>query len=173
MSYRYFLALFPNAVERDQCARVVTGLQPLLALRGTCIDASKLHLTLHFLGRYENENAALETAVTTTCSWIEADRFTLTFDRASSLAARRAVAPCVLEPTVAPPALRAFADQLQAATGIARDQEFRPHVTWLHSRDRIAIPVNIAAMTWSCESFSLVRSAPDRYYRILRTWRLL
>jgi len=174
MSISYFFAIFPDEHARDLTYAAAGLLQSALGLRGRLIAPGRLHMTCRFLGRFDAPQPSLEEAAIAHANGIDAEPFQIRFDHATSFDWPKD-APCVFVAQEHPPVLMELANALtevRAFPSTARPP-FKPHVTWLRSKDRVYGQMAIAPIVWRARTLSLACSTiGERNYRIVRTWPL-
>lgn len=175
--HTYFFALFPDDVACDRIVAAADALQVARALGGRRVARPRLHMTAHFIGRFQQpastvEAHAIEAAERVTCA-----PFEMVLDRAYSFPRGGGEAPGIFAPSTPPSALLSVAALLRdamvgAANSPRKRAAFRPHVTWLYSRDRI-VETAIAPIAWRVAGFALAHTIPgQQLYRIVRRWPL-
>ncbi|MCB1573199.1 MAG: 2'-5' RNA ligase family protein [Dokdonella sp.] len=174
--HSYFFALFPDAATRDRIAGAAASVQQRCRLRGRPVDPARLHLTLHFIGRFAAAQADLEARAQAVGAAMTAAPVAFVLDHATSFARPRGKAPCVFGVGDGAARLGDLAARLEAAMAPANDagRPFRPHVTWLYSSDRIDGACSIAPIAWRAQTLSLAHGiAGESAYRILACWPLM
>lgn len=173
--HTYFFALFPDAATRERIAEAAASVQQRCRLRGRPVDPARLHLTLHFIGRFAAAQADLEARAQVVGATMSAAPLAFVLDHALSFARPRGKAPCVFGVADGAARLAELAARLEAAMAQANDagRPFLPHVTWLYSSDRIDGAFPIAPMAWHARTLSLALGiAGEPAYRILASWPL-
>lgn len=177
--HTYFFALFPDAATRDRIAGAAASVQQRCRLRGHLVDPARLHLTLHFIGRFDAAQAQLEGRARGVGALTATETAPLAFvlDHAFSFARPRGKAPCVFGVGDGAARLKELAARLEVAmaTRVADDaaRPFRPHVTWLYSADRIDAVQPTAPIAWCARTLSLAHGiSGEPAYRILASWPL-
>ncbi len=178
MAHTYFFALFPDPAVRERISATAAALQARLGLRGQLIAPSRLHVTLHFLGRFGAAQAALEAQALQAGRAVRCLSFAVAFDRALSFRHGRDKSPCVFAMEDLSGPMHCLADGLAEAMGspslpASEVRPFRPHVTWLYSADCIEGELPIDPLAWQAGEFALVhgmQGAAD--YRVIRRWPL-
>jgi RNA 2',3'-cyclic 3'-phosphodiesterase len=173
--HSYFFAVFPEAATRDRIAGAAASVQQRCRLRGRLVDSVRLHLTLHFIGRFAAAQADLEARAQAVGAAMTAAPVDFVLDHASSFARPRGKAPCVFGVADGAARLADLAARLGAAIAPASDdgRPFLPHVTWLYSSDRIVGAYPIAPIAWHAQTVSLAHGiAGESAYRILASWPL-
>lgn len=178
MAHTYFFALFPDPAVRDRISAAAAALQARLGLRGQLIAPSRLHATLHFLGRFGAAQPALEAQARQAGHAARCPSFAVAFDRALSFRHGRDKSPCVFAMEDLSGPMHWLAERLHGAMGSAPPRAgevrpFRPHVTWLYSPDCIQGELPVEPLAWHAGEFALVhgiQGAAD--YRVIRRWPL-
>lgn len=175
---RLFFALLPDAQAIARIAALIPRLRRDFGLKGKPLDASRLHVTLHFLGDFPG---LPQDVVNTVSAAAEAltiiPAFDLGFDRVGSIARRPSNMPLVLLGEEGVIAAKAFQQALVKA--IARADEGRgeggrytPHLTLLYDDTHVA-PVAIEPIVWTAQEFVLMRSLIGRgRHEVLARWLL-
>lgn len=174
--HTYFFALFPDSATRDRIAVAAASVQQRWRLRGRLVDPARLHLTLHFIGRFEAAQADLETRAQAVGAAMTAAPVAFALDHALSFARPRGKAPCVFGVADGAARLENLAARLEAAMAPVNDagRPFRQHLTWLYSSDRIDGAYPIAPIAWRARTLSLASGvAGESAYRILARWPLV
>ncbi|HMM65377.1 MAG TPA: 2'-5' RNA ligase family protein [Dokdonella sp.] len=178
MAHTYFFALFPDPATRDRIHMAAAALQARLRLRGRLVAPARLHVTLHFLGRFGSAQAALEAQAREAGCAVRNPALRVVFDRALSFVHGREKSPCVFAMEDGTGPVHGLASGLAEALGspswlAGTSRPFRPHVTWLYSEDCIEGELPIDPLAWPAGEFALVhgiQGASD--YRILQRWPL-
>lgn len=169
-AHRLFFAAWPGPQVRARIDAAAQSLAREAGLRGRCVRAERLHLTLHFLGVVPECGlaAALEAGAD-----VEAPPFELVLDRAGGFPnARVAWLGC----TSPPQALRDLHARLRNAL-LARDlpvdsRAYAPHVTVQRGVREQMPGVGVGPIVWPVDAFVLIDSRPDRGYVELGRWPL-
>jgi 2'-5' RNA ligase len=170
---RVFFALWPDETVR----RVVAAMAKAVATtgRGRAPPPQNMHLTLAFVGEVAAERLPALQAIGAQAA-AAGSPFTLRFDRLGSF---RDAGIAWLGTGAAEPALQALVDGL--AAGLAADgfpverRPFRAHVTLARRCARPPVAVDVPAVVWPVEAFTLTASelAPGgSQYRTLAEWPL-
>lgn len=178
MAHTYFFALFP---EPSACQRIhqrAAALQARLGLRGQLVAPAKLHVTLHFIGRFGTAQPVLETRGFKVGDAVSGPMFAAVFDRALSFVHGREKSPCVFAAEDAAGPMHGLAESLHMAMKspsrlAANADRFRPHVTWLYSADAIAGELAIEPLGWQAREFAFVHGIQGAAgYDIIGRWPL-
>jgi 2'-5' RNA ligase len=151
---RLFFALWPPDAARSELARLAAEVADRSG--GRPVAASKVHLTLAFLGEVPAERAAAAIAA---AQGVEGAGFSATFDQLGSFP-RAGVAWA--GPSRPPPELRHLADglasRLRDAGFALDDRPFAAHVTLARRITRRIEAAAMAPVEWEAKSFALVES---------------
>ena len=162
---RLFFALWPDAAAADALARLARDLGPRVG--GKPVPATKIHLTLAFLGEVAERAGAAAVPVA-------GRAFVISVDCVGAFRGARVAWAGIAQPPAALVDLQSrLAAQLRAAGFELEDRPFVPHLTLAR---RIAAPlprVAIAPIGWQAREVALMRSeaGTGRYTR-LETWEL-
>jgi 2'-5' RNA ligase len=135
-------------------------------------------MTAHFIGRFQRPDQTVETHALEAGEHVTCAPFEMALDRAYSFPRDRGEAPGIFAPSTPPGALLSLAARLRDATAETENAPrkgvaFRPHVTWIYSRDRIA-ETAIERIAWRVAELALAPTVPGQQrYEILRRWPLL
>lgn len=172
-----FFCVFPDAVACEDIAVESDALRVEHSLTGRALEASRLHLTLHYLGQHAGLRQDIVEAACMAAGQVSQSPFGITLARASSFGNGQDRRPCVLLcPEERPPVhglWRELGTQLMAA-GLGRylQRQFTPHVTLLYDTHVLA-PQAIEPIQWQVRDFALVHSVLGRgEYRVLKSWSL-
>jgi RNA 2',3'-cyclic 3'-phosphodiesterase len=172
-----FFCVFPDAAACEAIAVECDALRVEHSLLGRSLEASRLHLTLHYLGQHAGVRQDIVDAACAAAERVTQPPFGITLAHASSLGGGQDRRPCVLLcPEERPPVhalWRELGTQLMAA-GLGRylQRTFTPHVTLLYDTHAL-VPQEIEPIRWQARDFALVHSVAGRgEYRVLRSWPL-
>lgn len=172
---RLFVALFPDAAACESIAGLVASLDPPLPTAVKAIARESYHVTLHFLGDYDDDLDVLERRAMAACVSVRAAAFVVSFDRLGNFKAGKPVG--VLRSTQTLPGLLELWAALRtplarAGFGRSLEPEFVPHVTLYHG-DHALPSEPIAPIAWRASEFRLIRSTvgQGRYHELGR-WPL-
>lgn len=176
--HRLFFAIFPDLPALAAIERVAAGLQEANALRGRWIPREKYHVTVRFLGDYDDEHAAdtIERASSAAAD-VHPAGFAMVLDRVATFRGRYR-APCVLrcsrECEAEVHALwQQLGDQL-ARAGVADGdgRRFLPHVTIAYSDRNLDEAIAVEPVQWRVGEFALVDSHLS-CHRVVARWPAL
>lgn len=171
----YFYALFPAAAQAVETYATAVRVQADHSLRGTLVGLRRLHLTVHFVDRRAARDAALERELVVIGDQAVLEPVDLELNAATSFA-HGLVSPCVFLPSSTPAALERIAGDVAGAAGRLPGaprpaHPFRPHATFLRSRDRLPGSVAIDSLLWQPAALALAMGVSgEPTYTILRSW---
>lgn len=172
-----FFCVFPDGAACEAIAVESDGLRVEHSLAGRALEASRLHLTLHYLGQHAGLRQDIVEAACLAADRVSQSPFGITLARASSFGGARERLPCVLLCAEERPPVHALWRDLGTqlmAVGLGRylDRQFTPHVTLLYDTHGVA-PQAIEPIHWHVRDFALVHSVVGRgEYRVLKSWSL-
>lgn len=171
---RLFFALWPDDATRAALAAGAAAFRARAVLDGRPVAASRLHLTLVFLGATGGIDDPLEAAARRAGDTVRAAPFELAIDTGGGFAGARVG---WLGPSTVPPGLRrlhgAVSDALgNAGVAVPRAADFRPHVTVQRDLRRVPAAIALPPLRWAVDGFALLRSEPGRDYACLAGWPL-
>jgi RNA 2',3'-cyclic 3'-phosphodiesterase len=168
--HRLFFALSPPPAERR---RLVAAAQRVTAQQrapGDPTPPAHLHLTLAFLGEFEDEDAIARARAGG--ERVRGAPFTLQIDQAGSFG------PTWFLGSTAPPAELAslqasLAAELTQAGFTLEARSFHPHITFQRKSEHALPPTRIVPVRWAVADFTLFDSIPgERRYLQLASWPL-
>ena len=172
-----FFCVFPDDAACEAIAVESDGLRVEHSLTGRAIEASRLHLTLHYLGQHAGLRQDIVDAACKAAEQVSQSPFGITLACASSFGSAQDRRPCVLLcPEERPPVhalWRELGTRLMAA-GLGRylERQFTPHVTLLYDT-HVLVPQAIDPIHWQARDFALVHSVVGRgEYRVVKSWPL-
>jgi 2'-5' RNA ligase len=168
--HRLFFALTPAAPERNRLSAAAQRVTAAQRAPGRPTSAAQLHLTLAFLGEFEDDEAIAR--ANAAGARVRAAPFTVRIDQAGSFGPT-----WYLESAAPPPELAALEAALRAelvqAGFTPEARAFHPHLTFQRKAEHALPPTRIAPIRWPVESFTLFDSIPnERRYLSLATWPL-
>jgi 2'-5' RNA ligase len=178
LSYRLFFALLPTEAVRAEMARGLAGLWPQLMPEARRVPPARWHLTLAFLGTFDERPTALIARASASAEEVDGSAFTLCLDRLGHFGGRTRV--LWLGPSILPDELARLRTRLVAAlqaAGVAVDRagDFAPHVTIARGVARPPPAPAPAPLAWPVADFTLLLSRQDdaglAYQRLAR-WPL-
>ena len=176
-THRLFFALWPDEATRARLHEAAMGLRARHAPGGRWIGAHRYHLTLQFLGDFNERPAAVVEAAQVAAARVQVAPFMLSFDRVGSF--RNRSIPWWLGCAQAPDGLRQLWESLGAelARGgvrVASGKGFVPHLTVLRDAARGLPSEPAGPVDWPVRSFALIDSQFGAHtaYTVLREWPL-
>ena len=170
LPHTLFLAIFPNAEDAASIAALNTQFDDHLSLKGTPVDAHRLHVTLHDLGGYDavprkKVQAALEAAAT-----VAPPSFHVVFDQAMTYANAKAFVLCGEEGVAELADFRQRLGEALADAGLKPERSFTPHMTLAYTRRKVEKHA-IAPVRWTAGSFALIDShVGEGVHEVLGRW---
>lgn len=159
---RLFLAIFPDTIYATRFETFAARHLAARRMDGKPVEAGRLHVTLFHLGDYTELPPGLVTQAADALAQLEADPFTIRFDRIGSFHNRSSHGDFVLTSSDGNEALHAFRQQLAvhlnaAALGQYAKGSFTPHMTLAYNRP--AVPFQqIEPVVWPAHDIVLVHS---------------
>jgi 2'-5' RNA ligase len=157
-----FFALFPDRPAAADARQTAEHLRRSYGLRGMPIDAGRLHVSLHGIGRYARLPNDVVAKACAAAAEISAEPFCIRFDHTVSFAAKRGKRPLVLVADALPAPL--FALRRRLGDALARKglrnraaSSFTPHMTLLYDAHPVE-PCAIQPVIWTARELVLVHS---------------
>jgi len=154
---RLFFALWPDDDVRDQLAGAARNIQ--LLKRGRFMRKANLHMTLHFIGNTDPENAKCLQEV---AAKVISQPFSLQIDTAGQFKRAGIV---WLGCSSVPSELHELHHQLGRTVSTCDYQpekrHYRPHVTLFRKAALAETDSEISSINWQVKSFSLISSEQD------------
>ncbi len=175
--HRLFFAIRPDAAAAAVAAQLTEQAVAAHGLGGRPVEAERLHVTLHWLHDHPGVPSAMIAAATQAGDAIEAGPFGVGFDRLESFGDARRGGPLVLSGQAGLGPLRRFQRELAAAMvdagiGACARGGFRPHMTLLYERTRVAAQA-VEPVRWTVDELLLVDSLLGRHrHVVLARWPL-
>lgn len=175
--HRLFFAIFPDRVALAAIGRLVDRLRAENIVRGRWLAPDRYHVTVRFLGDYEDAAATRVSALA--CEGgarLQAAPFTLTLDRVATFRGRFR-APCVLHCSLASvAALSGIREQLErhldpAGIDDRERRRFQPHLTIAYVDRTLDAAIEVEPIEWHATSLALVDSHRAEH-AVLARWRL-
>lgn len=178
--YTMFFAIVPQADDAQRLARAAAGLHTTQGLRGKCLPADKLHVTLVDLGSFAQAlpqrqvDAAMAAAASVSCPPLP-----LVFDRVLSFGNPRAAgraSACVLrgdaDSDQAVARLRQALESACKRSGLKPRASPTPHMTVCYDT-RVIAEQPIEPVCWTATRFALIVSHVGLgHHQWLGQWRL-
>lgn len=179
--HRLFFAIQPTPAAAASALDLARRLQAGQHLPGRPIEASHLHVTLHWLQDHDSLPMDLVAQALQAGAGVEIAPFDVAFDEIGSLGEPGHGGPVVLTGSAGLAALRKFQRMLAAAMneagiGAYIRKTFRPHVTLLYTDPHVP-PQPIETLRWTVRELVLIDSwiKPEHRradYEILGRWPL-
>ncbi|RQP23456.1 RNA 2',3'-cyclic phosphodiesterase [Piscinibacter terrae] len=174
-SHALFFAVKPDAAAAAKLLALGRRLREHHGLKGRLFDAARLHVTLHFFGRFPALDDALVQGLCRGADEVRAEPFALRFDHVGSFA-RPSNAPLVMRTGDGAPGAKALHQHLAAAlvhhgVGTRPERRFVPHLTLLYD-DKSLPELEVDPIEWTANTFDLVHSESGQGHRVLRQWPL-
>ena len=173
--HRLFFAIFPDPPALAALQRIAGTLQDANTLRGRWIAPQQYHVTVRFIGDYDDEHAAATIATARAAAGdVHFTRFPIELDRVATFRGRFR-APCVLRCSSGCEAqIQSLWQQLGerlAGAGISDGEErrFLPHVTIAYSDRNLDEAIAIEPVRWEVAEFALVDSFRS-LHRVVARW---
>jgi len=174
-SHALFFAVKPDA---DAVARLLVlgrRLREQHGLKGRLLEAARLHVTLHFFGRFSTLDETLVDGLSAAAEGVRCQPFNLRLDHVGSFR-RSANAPLVMRAGDDAPGACALHQQLAVALarqglGARLDRRFVPHLTLLYD-DKSLPEHEVDPVEWTSNAFELVHSESGKGHHVLRQWPL-
>jgi 2'-5' RNA ligase len=168
---RLFFALWPAPEVQRALGDIAIRAQRECG--GRAVAASKIHLTLVFLGDLPRDRAAV---LETLASAVKGPSFSMSVDRLEYWRHNRILWAGM---DACPDPLQTLVARMQASlngAGFRCDQRpYVPHITLLRNARRAPADRRCCPVEWPVTGFALVESAPrerGREYQVLRSWPL-
>jgi len=165
--HRLFFALLPDAALSVEIERTVAAIKAGGLVRGHWVNASKLHLTLQFLGDFFDADDAIARSRRAGAN-VRRAPFEFTLDRAATFP-RRFNPPCVLRCAAESESdLRSFHAELGMALRVAGLREhldrqpYLPHLTIAYAKSALPADIAIEPIIWKADGFALMDSHVGR-----------
>lgn len=175
-SHALFFAVKPDEAATTELLALGRSLHERHRLTGRLFVASRLHVTLHFFGRFPSLDEALVQRLGQAGDHVRAEPFAVRFDHVGSFS-RPSNAPLVVRMRDDDsPGIRSLHQRLadalaEVGCGAELERRFVPHVTLLYD-DKSLPEHEVAPVEWRVESFELVHSVTGKGHRVLRQWPL-
>lgn len=174
---RLFFALWPDDAIRARMQAAAQALKLAHEPRGRWTSPARYHLTLQFLGDFEQLPPALAEDACAAAAAVGSSRFDLPLDIAGSF--RNRSIPWWLGCSTMPAGLQQLWDRLgvqlaRAGVRVASSPRLVPHVTVLRDAAGPLPDTAIDPVEWPVDSFALIHSRLGAHggYRVLGQWPL-
>lgn len=174
-SHALFFAVKPDATAVAHLLALGRRLREQHGLKGRLFDPARLHVTLHFFGRFPSLDESFVEGLCQAAGEVRGQPFPLRFDRVGSFK-RPSNAPLVMRASDDAPGAKALHQQLAEALtrhglGARLDRRFVPHLTLLYD-DKSLPEHEVDPIEWTADAFELVHSETGRGHRVLHHWPL-
>lgn len=169
-----FFALFPDQSATIMMGQLVERLRTEHGLVGAPVKPTDLHVTLHYLGRFDGLPGQIVTAARAAADTIRLASFQCAFDQVESFSGHAGATPIILSGAGDMAGLAALHRELGSALkgyGLRAESEptFKPHVTLLYDERRV-LTHTVEPIGRVTHEFALVHSVGHRYDQLAR-WR--
>ncbi|SFO57125.1 2'-5' RNA ligase [Variovorax sp. OK605] len=167
-----FLALVPHTPDATAIAALGERMNSQHALKGTLVEAHRLHVTLFDLGGHAQVPASLVAQASTAAASVPVPAFDIVFEKAMSFAKGALVLCAEDEQNVS--ALRSFRQRLGEAladAGLKPPRSFTPHMTVAYARRKLEKHALEAPVRWTAGSLVLIDShVGEGVHEVLGRW---
>jgi 2'-5' RNA ligase len=167
-----FLALLPLTQDAASVAALGERMNAQHALKGTLVEAHRLHVTLFDLGGYAQVPADKVAQASNAAASVAAPVFDVVFEQAMSYAKGALVLCADAEENVS--ALRAYRQRLGEAladAGLKPARTFTPHMTIAYARRKLEKHALQAPVRWAAGSLVLIDShVGEGVHEVLGQW---
>jgi 2'-5' RNA ligase len=167
-----FLALLPLTQDAASVAALGERMNAQHALKGTLVEAHRLHVTLFDLGGYAQVPADKVAQASNAAASVAAPVFDVVFEQAMSYTKGALVLCADAEENVS--ALRAYRQRLGEAladAGLKPARTFTPHMTIAYARRKLEKHALQAPVRWAAGSLVLIDShVGEGVHEVLGQW---
>jgi 2'-5' RNA ligase len=154
---RLFFALWPDDEVKDQLVEAARSIQ--LAKRGRFMRKANLHMTLHFIGNTDPENAKCLQEV---AAKVVSQPFSLQIDKAGQFKRTGIVwLGCSSVPSELNELHHRLGQVISSCDYQPEKRHYRPHVTLFRKAALAETESDISSINWQVKSFSLISSEQD------------
>jgi 2'-5' RNA ligase len=172
LPHTLFLALVPGTQDAASVAALGERMNARHALKGTLVEAHRLHVTLFDLGGHRQVPADRVAQASNAAASVPAPAFDVVFEKAMSYAKGALVLCADDEANVA--ALRAYRQRLGEAladAGLKPARSFTPHMTVAYARRKLDKHALDAPVRWAAGSLVLIDShVGEGVHEVLGRW---
>lgn len=162
-AHRLFFAITPPTAVRERIAALAKEWQPAHGIGGRLLDAGRYHLTLQFLGGFDEAEPPQLALAHAAGNELRFAPFELSLDRLGSFP-RRQQSPFYLGCLEVPDALQALYGQIRShlrSVGWTQPlgRGFVPHLTLAYGRHALPLPVAVPPVSFAVDAVQLYRSS--------------
>jgi 2'-5' RNA ligase len=172
LPHALFLALLPGTQDAATIAALGERMNSQNALKGTLVEAHRLHVTLFDLGDYAQVPADKVAQASNAAASVPVPAFDVVFEKSMSYTKGALVLCADDEENVS--ALRAFRQRLGEAladAGLKPSRSFTPHMTVAYARRKLEKHALEAPVRWAAGSLVLIDShVGEGVHEVLGRW---
>ncbi|KQX87555.1 2'-5' RNA ligase [Variovorax sp. Root473] len=172
LPHSLFFALLPTPQDAATVAALGERMSSRHALKGTVVEAQRLHVTLFDLGDHDQVPADKVTQASTAAAAVPVPVLNVVFEKSMSYAKGALVLCADDEAHVS--ALRAFRQRLGEAladVGLKPSRAFTPHMTVAYARRKLEKHALEAPLRWTAHSLVLIDShVGEGVHEVLGRW---
>ncbi|MGJ7499573.1 2'-5' RNA ligase family protein [Variovorax sp. ZT5P49] len=172
LPHTLFLALLPDTQDAATIAALGERMNSQHTLKGTLVEAHRLHVTLFDLGDYAQVPADKVAQASNAAASVPVPAFDVVFEKAMSYAKGALVLCADDEANVS--ALRVFRQRLGEAladAGLKPSRSFTPHMTVAYARRKLEKHALEAPVRWTAASLVLIDShVGEDVHEVLGRW---
>ncbi len=172
LPHSLFFALLPTPQDAATVAALGERMSSRHALKGTVVEAQRLHVTLFDLGDHDQVPADKVTQASTAAAAVPVPVLNVVFEKSMSYAKGALVLCADDEAHVS--ALRAFRQRLGEAladVGLKPSRAFTPHMTVAYARRKLEKHALEAPVRWTAHSLVLIDShVGEGVHEVLGRW---
>lgn len=172
LPHALFFALLPDMQDAAMIAALGERMNSQHALKGTLVEAHRLHVTLFDLGDYVQVPADKVAQASNAAASVPMPAFDVVFEKSMSYAKGALVLCADDEESVS--ALRAFRQRLGEAladAGLKPSRSFAPHMTVAYARRKLEKHALEAPVRWTAGSLVLIDShVGEGVHEVLGRW---
>lgn len=172
LPHSLFLALLPGTQDAESMAALGERMNSQHALKGTSLEAHRLHVTLFDLGDYAQVPPDKVAQASNAAASVAAPAFDVVFEKAVSYTKGALVLCADAEENVS--ALRAYRQRLGEAladAGLKPSRAFTPHMTVAYARRKLEKHALEAPVRWAAGSLVLIDShVGEGFHEVLGRW---
>ena len=172
LPHSLFFALLPNAQDATSIEALGERMNSQHALKGTPVQAHRLHVTLFDLGGYAQVPPDTVAQASSAAAAVAAPAFDIVFDKAMSYT-KGALVLCADDEknTTALMAFRQRLGEALADAGLKPSRAFTPHMTLAYARRKLEKHALEAPVKWTAGSLVLIDShVGEGVHEVLGRW---